>query len=108
METLRTTRSSKLRGMLRTFLHFFGGHKDASDSIHTVLKTNPMSVVPISSSTLGAVPSNSSRYQPRLLKDMDQEVMRAVLDAACEIPAFPAVISELVACLHSHNVSESR
>ncbi len=109
METLRTTRISKLRGMLRAFFHFFGGHKDTSDSIHTVLKSNPLSVVSIASEEVGSMPaSSSSRYQPRLLKDMDQEVMRAVLDAACEIPAFPAVISELVACLHSPNVSEAR
>ena len=68
-----------------------------------------MSVVPIAMEEVGAVPANNqSRYQPRLSKDMDPDVMRTVLDAACEIPAFPAVISELVACLHSPNVSEAR
>lgn len=117
METLRNVRHSKFRAIMRSILQFFGRHKDTSETSNSVLKTSPLSITPIAPiSNVPPVPAEEvvaikpaqPRYQPKLLKNMDEKIIRQVMDAACEIPAFPAVITELVSCLHSPNVSESR
>lgn len=54
-----------------------------------------------------AVPP-AKNFLPLLLRDMNQDAIRLVFDAAHEIPAFPAIVAELVDDLNSPDVSADR
>ena len=47
-------------------------------------------------------------FQPKLLREMDEQTIQLVLKATHEIPAFPAIVAELVNDLNSPDVSASR
>lgn len=49
-----------------------------------------------------------NNFLPCLLRNMNREAIKLVFDATHDIPAFPAIVSELVHELNSHDVSGAR
>jgi putative nucleotidyltransferase with HDIG domain len=95
--------------MLALFKSVYGWLSPAASPPPLVLP--PFSIKQASKATLPRVVSRrptTSTFVPMMMKEMNQQSMRAISDVTAELPAFPRVTSELLQVLASPNASSEK